>query len=160
MAAHRFGAILRLVGEAARVEVEFGTQSLETLARIADAVASSVYVPDSLTRTPTGLALRLANPPLRVGAFAALRLFVDGHPVPAEDVRFRTATSSTWRTAASVRTESPLDLQAGDAIDLAADLPDVPRVGPVTIRLELQSVAIPPLVWFEVRDRLRDGGAP
>ncbi|MCI4372518.1 MAG: hypothetical protein L3K02_02585 [Thermoplasmata archaeon] len=159
MSAHRFGSLLRLIGEAIHLEVDFGSHSVEALAWIAETVNASVYVPDSLTRTPTGFRFSLANPPLRIGAFSGLRLRVEGTVVPPEVVRVRLGDGRPWRTSSELGPDRSLDLEAGNGIELEADWPLPPTPGPVTIRLELQSVAIPPLVWLELQETPREGSA-
>jgi len=156
---HRIGSLLHLVGEAIRLELEFGTQSLEALAWIAETVEASVYVPHSLAKTPTGFRFALSNPPLRIGAFSSLLLRVDGTPVPLDRVRVRVGPDRAWRTTTQLDRVHPLELQAGSGLELEADWPLPEGSGPVTVRLELRSLAIPPLVWLEVRDTPRAEGS-
>jgi hypothetical protein len=154
VARHRFGSLFRLAGEAIHVEFEFGTQTLQTLARIAQAVEESVYVKGSLVRTPTGLGFRLANPPLRIGAFSQIRVFLNGTPIAGPQTHLRVGPDGPWRSADTVSATAPLELQAGTSMDIALDGP-VPD-GPLTLRLELQNVAIRPLVWCELRESARE----
>ncbi len=156
MGAHRFGSLLRLAGDAVLLEFEFGAQSLEALAWIAQTVENSVYVRDSLTRTPTGFRFSLANPPLRIGAFSELRLLVEGTAIPGDRVRFRLGPGQAWRTSAELSGDHPLELEGGSGLEFEADwaMAGVPET--VTVRLELQSVAIPPLVWIEFREAMRE----
>ncbi|MCI4364719.1 MAG: hypothetical protein L3K10_01450 [Thermoplasmata archaeon] len=157
MVGHRLGALLRLTGEAIGLGVDFGTGSLEALLWVARTVEASVYVPDSLVRTPTGFAFALANPPLRVGAFSGLRLLVDGVAVAPEHVRFRRGVGDLWRASSALGPAAPLALQAGTRTEFEADRVLPERPAPVTVRLELHNVAIPPLVWLEIRESVREG---
>jgi hypothetical protein len=156
MGSHRIGSILRLVGDAARLEVSYGSHSLEALAWVARTVESSVYVPRSLVRTRTGFRIAFANPPLRIGGFSSLRVLVDGATVPPVAVRYRTGAAQPWQGVGSLGLAEPLELQAGSTLLLEVDHPLPPRSAPITVRLELQSVAIPPTVWVEVRDTARE----
>ena len=153
---HRFASLLRLAGEAIRVEAQFGTQSLEALAWVASTVGASVYVPESLVRTPTGFRFALANPPLRVGAFSSLSLRVDGVVVPSDRVRVRLGPACPWRETALLTPSEPLELAAGTPIEFDADWPLREGGGEITLRLEFHNVAIPPLVWLEVRGTPRE----
>ena len=154
----RFAAVLLLARQGFSVGVEFGAHSLEALVGIAETVEESVYEAGSLAGTATGIAFALANPPLRTGAFGEVRLRIDGAPVPSDALRVRTAMAPDWRTASTVSALSPLELAAGVRTEFAVDGDWGPSDGELTVRLELTSVAIPPLVWFEFRDRERSGG--
>ena len=116
-----------------------------------------MYVDGSFGRTTGGLAFRLDNPPLRVGAFEQLRVLVDGTPIPGSSVRIRTAPETDWRTADSVNRSSPWHLGPGDRteFEIAGTFP--PGNPMLTVRIELRTEAIPPLVWFEFHERLGDG---
>lgn len=160
MGDHRFGSLLRAVGEAIRLEVAFGTQSLEALAWLAQTVESSVYVLGSLEQTPSGFRFALANPPLRIGAFSGLRVLVDGVPVDSDRTRVRSGPGRPWRNTSQLGPAEPLELQAGTPTELEVDWPLTGTPTPITVRLELQSVAIPPLVWLELRDTPRGAVPP
>jgi hypothetical protein len=152
----RLGSLVRLAGEVVRLESEFGARSIESLLWIATTVEASVYVPRSLTRTPTGLAWAIANPPLRVGAFSEVRILIDGAPVPKDRVRLRTGPARPWRSSSELSEDRPLELQGGVGVEFEADGSVIDARGPRVVRMEFQSVAIPPLVWLEIRDRLRE----
>jgi hypothetical protein len=155
VSAHRFGSLLRLASDAVLLELEFGTQSLEALAWIGRTVESSVYLSGSLARTPTGFRFALANPPLRIGAFSGVRLLVEGTPVDPAQVRLRVGPGLPWRTTTSLSAEHPLELQAGSTLEFESNSPLEGTPKTLTIRLEFQSIAIPPLVWVEFRETLR-----
>ncbi len=156
----RLGAILSLVRQGLALEIGFGTRSVEALTWIAEAVEESVYVAGSLVQTAEGVQLTLANPPLRLGAFRRLRATIDGHPVPPERLRFRTASAAAWRAAASLSEADPLVLLPGRPTVIAADGVPGPTGRTVRVRLELESVAIPPLVWIELSDEVREVAGP
>ena len=153
----RFAAVLSLARQGLSVGVEFGPHSLEALVGIAETVEESVYAPGSLAGTDAGISFALANPPLRTGAFGEVRLRVDGASIPSDAFRVRTAAAPDWRTASTVSARAPLELAAGVRTEFAVDGDWGRREGELTVRLELKSVAIPPLVWFEFRDRVRSG---
>ncbi|MGA8604258.1 MAG: hypothetical protein WB788_04235 [Thermoplasmata archaeon] len=160
MSDHRLGPALSMVRQGLSVGREFGLHSLEALLWVAESVEESVYVPRSLVRRDEGLSFTLANPPLRVGAFSSLRLYVDRVEVPAGQVRVGTGSPLLWRSAAEISRSAPLELRPGDPTRVRLD-----RVAPVaerevTVRLELQNVAIPPLVWFEFTEAPRNEAPP
>ena len=159
MARHRLGEIVELVRQGIAVEVGFGTRSLEALVWVAESVEGSVYVPGSLHSTPTGVGFTLANPPLRVGAFGSIAASIDGEAVAPERVRFCGKDGRGWRTAAELRRDDPFVATPGNPTEFLLDLPSGAVPGRATIRLELQSVAIPPLVWVEIADDVRPAPA-
>ena len=137
--------------------MEFGSHSLEALLWVAETVESGVYRPGSLRRTSSGIAFVLDNPPLRAGAFAAARLLVDGTAVAPEMVRCRAMGSVSWQRFAELSTATPLELRPGMPTEVeAAVIPSRPDER-IAVRLELTSLAIPPLVWFEFSDLARPG---
>lgn len=160
MSDRRFGSWLSLLRQGLSIERVFGRHSLEALVSVAETIEESVYERGSLARTPNGFSFRLSNPPLRIGAFSSLRLIVDDAPVTAERVRLRGGRGLPWRSTADISKEHPLALAPGDRIEFAVE-DTLPEGAPeLRIRLELQSTAIPPLVWFEFRDDLGDEDRP
>jgi len=155
MAPDRVGGWLSLLRQGLQLDVDFGTHSLEAMAWIAEVVESSIYRRGSLYRTADGIRFVLDNPPLRLGAFYRLGLQVNGTPVAPERWTIR-AGSAAARTAASVGAASPVELRAGEPVEVAASIG--PLVGTVRVRLELDSVAIPPRVWMEFDDEVRAEG--
>ena len=149
MSSRRLGPVLSLIRQGVSLGLEFGEHSLEAMLWIAETVEESVYASGSLCRTAHGLAFVLANPPLRVGAFGAIRCRVAGRAVPPERGHVRTGADRTGRTFAEVTRAAPLELREGEptVIWLEVDVPD--PTAAIPIRLELESVAIPPLVWLE-----------
>jgi hypothetical protein len=154
---YRLQSILSLARQVLALGVEFGAHSLEALVWVARTVEESVYVAGSLARTPTGFRFALANPPLRTGAFSSVRVLVDGRPIPSDHVRLRPGPLAPWRTVSSIGPDRPLELRAGTPTEFEADWRLGPKPTPLTIRLELQSVAIPPLVWLEFRQVPKEG---
>ncbi len=155
MSDRRLGPWLSLVRQGVELELEFGTHSLEALVWIAETVEQSVYEPGSLLRTPRGIVFALANPPLRCGAFRGVRVAVDRVPVEPDRLRVRTE-GTPWRPASSISRGAPLALAPGirTEFEVTADLPSTDR--PLEVRLELDNVAIPPLVWFEFQAVARE----
>ncbi len=154
MTSRRLAAIVSLLRQGFAVEREFGTRSLEAMVEVADTVETSVYRDGSLCLTPNGLGFVLDNPPLRMGAFARVTLRVDGTSLPPESVRLRPGEGSAWRTAATVRRDTPLFWPPGQPMEFDLTLEVPARRGEAGVRLELESVAIPPRVWLEFRDRV------
>lgn len=154
MSDRRFGPVLSLLRQGISVEREFGTHSLEALLSVAELVEESVYERGSLMRVPSGITFRMNNPPLRTGAFSALRIAVDGQWVSAHGARVRHGAGASWRPLSEISREAPLELRPGESAEFSVDVSIPPRTPRLTVRLELQSTTIPPLVWFEFRDAL------
>jgi hypothetical protein len=158
VAEHRITALLRAVGDVARLEADFGHQSIQALLWVASTIQAGVYVPGSLVRTSDGFRFALSNPPLRIGAFSSVRVLLDGRPVPPGAVRLRTQDGAPWRTAAEVSGTEPLVLETGRGSQYEVAVPGASGSRPITVRLEFQNVAIPPLVWLEFRETPREAG--
>ena len=156
----RLGSVLSLVRQTLSVGREFGLHSLEAMLWVAQSIEASVYVTGSLARSDSGLSFVLANPPLRMGAFSSFRIWVNRVEVSPTDLRFRSGEASPWRTAAEVGPAAPLEMRPGEPTEVALDRVSATGDGSVTVRLELRSVAIPPLVWMEFTDAPRPGAAP
>jgi hypothetical protein len=149
------GSVVSLVRQGLALEIGFGTHSVEALLWVAETVEEAVYAPGALVLADGVLSFRLTNPPLRVGAFSALRLAVDGRPAAPTQLRFRPGPGSPWRIAASLSRQAPLELVPGRATEFAVDgVGEIPSRR-ATLRLEFESVAIPPLVWVEFTDEVR-----
>ncbi|HUZ79466.1 MAG TPA: hypothetical protein VMV28_02435 [Thermoplasmata archaeon] len=153
------GSWFSLLRQGLSVEREFGRHSLEALVSIAETIEQSVYERGSLTRTANGFTFCLNNPPLRLGAFSSLHLILDEIPIAPERVRLRSGPGRAWRELTDLSKEQPLDLGPGARIEFAVDGPLPKDAKDLGIRLEFQSIAIPPLVWFEFTDILRDEDA-
>lgn len=153
---HRLGIDLGLLREGLQIGRGFGLHSLEEMARIALYLESAVYDRGSLRPIPDGIAFALHSPPLRMGAFQRVSLTWDGRLLPLVD-----CTAHPVDLPAPVRLDTidrphPLILPVGERIEFAAVVPP-PEAGPHTIRVDLESVAIPPVVWFQLTDHLRGG---
>jgi hypothetical protein len=156
----RLSSVLRLAGEAIGVGWEFGFESLEALAWVAQTVEASVYVEHSLRRTATGFRFALANPPLRVGGFSSARLSVNGAAIAPERVRVRVLPVGPWRVTSTLGAEQPLDLQCGSRTEFDVEASVPLATVSLTVRLELQNVAVPPLVWLEFQEALQEPPSP
>ncbi len=139
------------------IGVQFGTHSIEALLWVAQTVEEGIYEPDSLHRTADGIAFALDNPCLRVGAFTELRVLVDGTVVPGDGVRLRRGAGGTWRTASSVTPETTWDLAPGDRSEFEILGTFGQGNNSITVRLEMTTRSIPPLVWFEFNERPPEG---
>jgi hypothetical protein len=147
--------ILSSVRQGLSLEVDFGSHSIEALLAVAETLESSIYEPGSFEIAGTRLSFGLLNPPLRVGAFSAAVLRYDGHEVPPGRAWWRPTGTTEWRSTAEISPGAPLLLRPGDRTQFAVDLERRPDPGPVTLRLELTSVAIPPTVWMEIAETPR-----
>ena len=156
MRENRISSLASLVRQGIALEVGYGTHSLEALLWVAETVEEGVYARGSLRAIPGGIAFRLQNPPLRVGAFRELRVAVDGRSVETSAVRVRTADGSPWRPASAISRAEPLELAPGRPTELEVD--GVPARGRRSVRIELTNVAIPPLVWLEFEDDVGGSG--
>lgn len=140
-----------LLREAVSLIREFGLHSAERLAHVAAFLERSVYQPGSLHSVPGGVGFTLLNPPLRVGAFSSVRLFWDGQRVQAERLFVQGEGQAVERPATDITDSRPIELRPGQRIVFRLDgVPTGP--GRHRVRLELQSIAVPPLVWFEFSD--------
>jgi hypothetical protein len=157
---HRVGTALSLVRQGLSVGREFGMHSLEALLWVAETVEESVYVPRSLARNDRGLSFTLANPPLRAGAFSSLRLWVDRVEVSSNDLRIGKGSPRIWRTAAEINESAPLELRPGEPTEVSLDRVSTGAEREVTVRMEFQCIAIPPLVWFEFTETPRAEAPP
>jgi hypothetical protein len=149
MADHRAEAVLRILRAGLAIGIEFGTHSVESLLGVAEAVQESVMVPHSFLRTREGVSFAFANPPLRCGAFGAVRVRIQQEEVGPDRVRLRHGPGEEWRTAASVTPTAPFCWNPGQGAEFRIAWLDRPRPGRMTVRLELENIAIPPLVWVE-----------
>ncbi|MHB1931874.1 MAG: hypothetical protein ACYCPV_02640 [Thermoplasmata archaeon] len=150
-----WSGLVLLVREGYRIEREFGLAAVESLAEIGELLEQSVVAPSGVVRGAAGLEFELLNPPLRDGAFGGVAVRCNGTAVPPERIRFRPGEGTSWRTVAEVTPSTPLVWRPGEAIQWRLEGVDPPDDRPVQIRLELASVAIPPLVWVEFQGRLR-----
>ena len=148
---HSIPALVSLVHEGVTVGYEFGLHSLGALARVAETVEESVYAAHSLEATESGLRFSLWNPPLRLGAFGSANLRVNGTPVPPAQAQVRKVAEDAWTSLDRVTPEAPLVWLPDEPREFEARVGPVPAGEHVTVRLELRNVAIPPLVWIEIR---------
>ncbi len=150
--------LFALLRQGVTIGADYGLRSVEALLAVAQTIEESVYEPGSLHTVPGGLAFALDNPPLRVGAFARVRVLVDGEAISSERVRLRPGPGHAWRTAAEVTSESTYDLGPGDRTEF--EVAFAPAIGPgrTRIRIEFEAPAIPPIVWCEIRDTLPPPG--
>ncbi|MGA7861165.1 MAG: hypothetical protein WCB19_04850 [Thermoplasmata archaeon] len=138
---------------------EFGLRSTERLAFVADFLERSVYAPKSLRGAPGGVGFTLLNPPLRVGAFSCLRVAWDGAFLPPERAFVLTEGHATERPLADITLSRPIELRPGQRIEFR--LTGIPAdSGRHRVRLELQNIAVPPLVWFEFADTISESAHP
>lgn len=146
---------LRLAGEAATLGIGFGGRTLLELARIAEYIERSVYVPGSFVRRPGGFRFHLANPPLRLGAFGAAEIHRDGVSLPSDRLWVQPGPSEPWRALSTLSRSAPLVLAPGRPVAFEArGGPELVEGRSYSVRLTLHSVAIPPPVWIEFRERI------
>ncbi|MCI4368638.1 MAG: hypothetical protein L3K09_03640 [Thermoplasmata archaeon] len=139
---------LALLRQGLAIGVEFGFGSLEGLARTAELLEHSVYEAGSLRRLPDGLGFTLLNPPLRMGAFSEIRVWVNEVPVPADSASVTVEGESGPRRLSGVTALAPVSIPVGRRSRFRLALREVPS-GTLTVRMEFDSVAIPPHVWVE-----------
>ncbi|MCI4349978.1 MAG: hypothetical protein L3K15_00455 [Thermoplasmata archaeon] len=139
---------------------EFGLKSLEDLGAFAELLQHSVYESGSLTHVPGGLGFVFRNPPLRMGAFSAIRIFLDGERHPDASAWVHPGGVPRAIPLAEIGPDAPVVIPVGQRTHFL--LTDVGTIaaGRHKVRLELQSVAIPPLVWFEFEDDLPPAETP
>jgi hypothetical protein len=132
----------------------FGLHSLQEMARVALYLESAIYDRGSLRAVPDGVTFALNSPPLRMGAFQRVSLAWDRNPLAPADCTVRPVDRAVPVRFDAIDRARPLVLPAGRRVEFAARM-EPPPSGAHTVRLELESVAIPPTVWFEVTDRVR-----
>jgi hypothetical protein len=159
MGLRHFRGDVELLREALSLIREFGLHSVERLAHVAEFLERSVYAPRSLHAVPGGAGFTLLNPPLRVGAFSAFRVSWDGVSVPAEQVLLRRQGQAIDLSSSEITVARPIELRPGQRVEVR--VVGVPiSSGRHRVRIELQSIAVPPLVWFEFVDPVDEQGSP
>lgn len=155
----RLGGDLRLLRGGVRIALDFGVHTVEGLALTAELLSRDVYEAHSFRRTPSGLRFVLRNPPLRMGAFSGLTLHVDGVPVPPERAVVRPGSEGDGVRLSDIDAEHPVVLPIGVRTEFRWEA--TPLSGRThRVRLDLQSVAIPPKVWLEFVDEAHAESGP
>jgi hypothetical protein len=146
-------ADLSLLKEGAEVAIGFGIRSLEGLGEVAEYLEHGVYEKGSRQSNRGAVTFTLRNPPLRMGAFRSVRASLDG-VWAAETSTVQPGGSPAPVPLGSIDRGHPVTLPIGLRTRFTLRGVDpTPRKGKV--RLELVSVAIPPLVWYEFTDEIR-----
>jgi hypothetical protein len=149
---------LSLLRQGIGLGLDYGLHSLEELARLGAFLEHTVYESGSLRVEEGRAVFTLLNPPLRMGAFSGVRVLWDGSAIPpAEVVVAREGYPKV--EPSEIDRDHPFTIPVGSRTHfrLHAATPDPAHH---RIRLELQSVAIPPKVWFEFTDILRPERTP
>jgi hypothetical protein len=147
---------LSLFRQGVAVGFDFGPRSLEQLTRVAEFLERIVYERNSLRRTPDGVAFTLLNPPLRMGAFSSVRLYWDGVPVPGNRAWLAPADRPHEVALDSIDRARPVAMGVGRRNRFRLALPRPPLPGTHHhVRVEMRSLAVPPLVWLQFADHLR-----
>lgn len=155
MASGHFRMDLGVVRQGLHLLVSFGLRPLEEMTRVAELLEHSVYEHGSLVRAGAGVSFVLLNPPLRMGAFSRASLTWDGAPVAPECSFVLPGGRGPPRALSDLSRERPLTLPVGERSRFTLE-PTTVSEGVHRVRLDLQSVAIPPRVWFEFSDRLAE----
>ena len=142
---------LGLVRDGLSVGWEFGAHSLAELTRIAEFLEHCVYEPGSLSAATGGARFVLRNPPLRMGAFSAIRVQWDGRAIPGDCATVQTGDDAEPRRLSEITALDPITFGFGRRTTFRLTMPS-PTAGEHHIRVEWQSVAVPPLVWLEFRE--------
>ena len=145
---------LSLARQGLSVGWEFGLRSLEDLGAFGELLQHSVYEAGSLRRLPGGIGFVFRNPPLRMGAFSAIRIFLDRERHPDACAWVHPAGVPRALAFPEVSVDAPLVVPVGQRTHFFLSGTESLREGTHEIRLELQSVAIPPVVWFSFDDTL------
>jgi hypothetical protein len=150
---HRLGVDLGLLRAGLAIGRGFGLHSLEEMARIALYLESAIYDRGSLREIPGGVTFALHSPPLRMGAFQRAQLHWDARPLAPGRCAAHPAGAPGPLPFDTITRSRPLVLPVGRRVEFSAEM-EPPGPGPHTVRLELESVAIPPVVWFQVTDHV------
>ncbi|MCI4345438.1 MAG: hypothetical protein L3K07_01590 [Thermoplasmata archaeon] len=143
---------LALLEQGAVIGWAFGTDSLAGLLRSAELLRENMLEPSSFRSASNGLRFELRNPPLRTGAFSSLSARVDSTPVPGERAFVDPCSTGRERSFASIDARAPVELPVGVRHRFRFESATV-SPGMHTVRLELRSVAIPPVAWIEFTER-------
>ena len=154
----QFPADLSLLKQGLVIAEEFGLGAMEELARMGRYLEQNTLEPHSLRRTAGGVAFTLRNPPLRMGAFSAVSVLWDGVRVPAESGVVHVDHDPVGVPFSRIDRAHPITLPVGRRTDYEF-APGSTAAGKHGVRLELQSVAIPPVVWFEFEETLGEPAA-
>jgi hypothetical protein len=146
---------LSILRQGVTVGWQFGFGALAQLVRVGEFLEHCVYERGSLRHTRDGVAFTFRNPPLRMGAFSGIRVYWDGTLLPASSVRVLREGDDVGSTLDQVDPAHPIAFAFGRRIHFQVSMPS-PPAGVHTARLEFQSVAIPPLVWFELKEPVGD----
>ena len=144
---------LAVLRQGLHLAFDFGLQPIEELARVAELLEHSVYEPGSLRSNGQEVVFTLRNPPLRTGAFDRARVFFDGALTPAANA-WAAGPDGARQPLAALGRDAPLVVPVGRRTHFGFPW-DGETGGSRKVRLELHSVAIPPLVWFEFSDHVR-----
>jgi hypothetical protein len=123
------------------------------MVRVAELIESSVYDRGSLTTDGRQVRFRLLNPPLRMGAFSRITLVWDGGAIPPSDATITSVSGQSPTRLDKISAERTVTIPIGRRTEIAFAT-DRRESGAHRVRLELESVAIPPMVWLEFTDRL------
>lgn len=148
-----------LLRQGLSIEHEFGAASLAELARVARFLERAFYEQGSFARSKVGFTFVLRNPPLRMGAFSEARLSIDGHRVDGDRVHVRFDGAQEVVRFDEISPSRPLVLPVGRRSRFSIEGVPV-TAGEHTLRLELQSLAVPPLVWIEITEPISEGKDP
>lgn len=155
----RLRADLSLLREGTDVAVGFGLRSLEGLGGVAEFLEHAVYEPRSLRASGDRLQFTLRNPPLRMGAFRSIRVSFDGRWAAPSDAWVHPGGAPGPIPLDRVDRDHPVTIPIGVRTQfIARGVDRTPRK--TRVRLELLSVAIPPLVWYEFVDEIRTEAPP
>jgi hypothetical protein len=135
------------------VGFEFGARALAHLTSVGELIQQNVYETGSLRLAGDRVEFVLRNPPLRMGAFSSLGVAFDSTPLAPDVVEVDPGTAGTWYPSA------PITIPVGQRTRIRLKVHPTPTVGAHHVRLELRSLAIPPLVWLEFVDVLRHSTA-
>lgn len=152
-------ADLGLVRQGLRLALDYGVRPLEEMVRVAELIESSVYEHGSLTTAGREVRFRLLNPPLRMGAFSRIALRWDGAVILPSDAMIAPVDGRSGTRFSEISADRPFTIPIGRRTEVRFET-DRRESGVHTIRLELESVAIPPMVWLEFADRLTTSTPP
>ena len=148
---------VELLSDGLTLTWDFGLASLTELARTATLAGLNVLESGSVKSEPDGVVFTLLNPPLRIGASKSLRVFWDRAPVPAERVRVEVRGDPPGVRLSEVSATRPLTIPVGHRTDFHLQVP-AHEEGKHRLRLELDPLAIPPMLYWETDVRIGRAG--
>ena len=148
---------VELLSDGLTLSWDFGLASLTELARTATLAGLNVLESGSVRAEEGGVVFTLRNPPLRIGASRAVRVFWDREPLDPQRVRVEVRGQPPGTRLSAVSGATPLTIPVGLRTDFHLE-GAASAEGKHRLRLELDPIAIPPMLFWETEVRIGKAG--